>query len=57
MARDGVQVYFECPGPATRKSQPSIVDPRVREMARKKILKVVKCRYLCTTGINFEVNN
>jgi hypothetical protein len=54
MARDDVQVYFEHPSPTTRKSQPNIVDRLVRELAREKILKVIKCRYLQTIGITVK---
>jgi hypothetical protein len=54
MARDGVQVYFERPGPAMHESQPSIVDPRVTEMAREKIVKVIKRRYLRMAGITLK---
>ena len=46
MARDGVKVFFEKPGPTTHESQPRISDPKIREMAREKILKVVKRGYL-----------
>ena len=51
MARDGVEVFFEQPGPTTHDAQPSINDPRMREMAKEKIFKVVKRRYLLTLGI------
>jgi hypothetical protein len=54
MARDGVQIYFERPGPTMRKSQPNIADTLVRESAREKILKVIKCRYLGTIGITLK---
>ena len=50
MARDGVEVFFEKPGPTTHDTQPSINDPRMREMAKEKIFKVVKRRYLLTLG-------
>jgi hypothetical protein len=46
MAQDGVKVFFEKPGPTTHESQPRISDPKIREMAREKILKVVKRGYL-----------
>jgi len=42
MAWDGVEVFFEKPGPTTHDAQPSINDPRMREMAKEKIFKVVK---------------
>jgi len=50
MARDGVEVFFEKPGPTTHDAQPSINDPRMREMAKEKTFKVVKRRYLLTLG-------
>jgi hypothetical protein len=50
IARDGVEVFFEKPGPTTRDKQPKINDPRIREMAKEKILKVVKRGYLRTLG-------
>jgi len=52
MARDGVEVYFERPGPTTRDAQPVVSDPKLREMAKSKILKVVKRRYLKMVGIS-----
>jgi hypothetical protein len=54
MARDGVQVYFERPGPTTREAQPIIADTLVRKLAREKILKVIKRRYLQTIGITVK---
>ena len=54
IARNGVKVYFERPGPTTRESQPSISDPKIREMARDKILKVVRRRYLVPLGIKVK---
>ena len=54
MARDGVEVYFEQPGPTTREAQPVVSDPKLREMAKAKILKVVKRRYLKTDGIKIK---
>jgi hypothetical protein len=46
MARDGVKVFFERPGPLVRNPQPNVADPKVWEMVKDKILKVVKRRYL-----------
>ena len=51
MARDGVEVYFERPGPTTRDAQPVVSDPKLKEMAKSKISKVVKRRYLRTVGL------
>jgi hypothetical protein len=42
MAQDGVRVFFERPSPTTREAQPNISDPKVREMAKEKIIKVVR---------------
>ncbi len=49
MVQDGVRVFFKCPGPTTREAQPNISDPKVREMAKEKIIKVVRQWYLQTT--------
>ena len=49
MARDGVPVYFEKPGPSTKGKQPIISDPILREKTREKIGKVISRRYLVTT--------
>ena len=54
MARDGVEVFFEKPGPTTRETQPRISDPKIREMAKEKILKVVKRGYLRTLGTKIK---
>jgi hypothetical protein len=50
MARNGVRVFFEHPGPTTQEAQPDISDPKLQEMAKEKILKVVKRWYLQTAG-------
>jgi hypothetical protein len=50
MARDGVRVFFEHPGPTTWEAQPDISDPKLQEMAKEKVLKVVKDWYLRTAG-------
>ena len=55
MACNGVEVYFERPGLTTQDKQSNIADPRVREMAKDKILKVVKQRYLRTTGFKVKL--
>jgi hypothetical protein len=54
MSRDGVKVFFEKPGPTTRESQPRISDPKIYEMAKEKILKVVKRGYLQTLGTKIK---
>jgi hypothetical protein len=51
MARDGVPLWFERPGPTTRERQPVIDDPILRAKAKEKIEKVVRRRYLVTTGM------
>ena len=53
MACDSVEVFFERPGLTTRKAQLSVVDPKVREMIKDKILKVVKHRYL-VSGVKIK---
>jgi hypothetical protein len=52
MVQDGVKIFFECPDLTTREAQPNISDPKVREMAKEKIIKVVRRWYLRTTGVN-----
>ncbi len=54
IARDGVPGYFEHPGPTTQDTQPEIADPKIRAMAKDKILKVLQQRYLLTTGIKVK---
>ena len=54
IARNGVKAYFERPGPTTREPQPSIADPNIWEMAREKISKVVRRRYLVSLGIKVK---
>ncbi len=50
MARDGVRVFFEHPGPTMWEAQPDISNPKLQEMAKEKILKVVKHWYLRMAG-------
>jgi hypothetical protein len=54
MARDGVPVYFEWPGPTTREAQPIVADAVMRAKAKEKIFKVVKRQYLLTSGIKVK---
>jgi hypothetical protein len=54
MARDGVPVWFEQPGPTTREAQPIIADPDLHTKAKDKIIKVVRRRYLVTAGITIK---
>jgi hypothetical protein len=51
MARDGVPVWFERPGPTTREAQSLISDPAIQANAKEKIGKVVRRRYLVTKDI------
>ena len=54
MARDGVPVWFERPGPNTREAQKTIADPDLRSKAKEKISKVLRRRYLVTAGIKIK---
>jgi hypothetical protein len=54
MARNGVKVYFECPVPTSREKQPTIVDPKMKKMAKDNIFKVVKHQCLWTMGIKVK---
>ncbi len=54
MAQDGVPVYFEWPGPTTRKAQPIVADAGMRAKVKEKIFKMVKRRYLLMTGIKVK---
>ena len=49
-----MDVFFEKPGPTTREAQPRIGDPKIQEMAKEKIFKVVKRRYLQTLGTKIK---
>jgi len=49
LARDGLPVYFERPGPSTKRAQPIIVDPGLRARTKVKIAKVLDSRYLRPT--------
>jgi hypothetical protein len=53
-ARDGVEVFFEWPKPTIREAQPLIADAKTQTMVKDKIFKVVKGRYLLTTGIKVK---
>ena len=46
LARDGVPIFFEQPGPTTKGSQAHIADPGVREQVREKVAKALQRRYL-----------
>jgi len=49
MARDGVPIHFERPGPLTKGTQPTIADPELRARTKEKIAKVLGRRYLRPT--------
>ena len=53
-ARDRIPAWFERPGPTSREAQPVIADAGIRAKVKDKISKVVKRRYLLTTGINVK---
>jgi len=53
-ARDGIPAWFERPGPTSREAQPVIADAGIRAKVKDKISKVVKRRYLLSTGINVK---
>lgn len=46
LARDGVPIFFEKPGPSFMKPQPEFSDPTVRGIVKGKIEKVIKRRYM-----------
>jgi hypothetical protein len=54
MACDNFGVYIEHPGPTMREEQPRVSNPKTQEMVKDKILKVVKWRYLRTSGIKMK---
>lgn len=56
MARDGVPIYFEKPGPSIMNPQPDFPDPAVRERVKSKVDKVIRRRYMAklTTGVNIK---
>jgi hypothetical protein len=54
MARDGVPVFFERPGPMTLEVQPPMADEKTRTIAKDKILKIIMQRYLLTMDIKVK---
>jgi hypothetical protein len=52
IARDGVPIHFEGPGPTTKEPQPRISDPARREKVKGKLRKVLSRRYILTTGLD-----
>jgi hypothetical protein len=55
-ARDGVKVFFERPGPTTRKKQPIIKDVTIHRKTKEKISKVLKQRYLLPSDLLVKSN-
>ena len=56
MARDGVPVFFEKPGPSVMQPQPEFKDTTIRDRVRPKVEKVIKRRYIVwlTTGVDLK---
>ena len=54
IARDGVPVFFERPGPTNKEPQPPLRDPEVRSGVRRKIEKVMHQRYMLKSGIELK---
>ena len=54
IARDGVPIFFEKPGPSTMRPQPKFTDSEVRDKVRPKVEKVIKRRYMVRTGIKLK---
>jgi hypothetical protein len=57
MARDGVPVMFERPGPSKKQRQPEFNDPAVKEQVRSKIMKVIKRRYMVRARTSFDIKS
>jgi hypothetical protein len=51
MARDGIPVIFESPGPTMKGKQPIFADAGIWAKTRERIGKVIKRRYLLTTDM------
>ena len=49
-----MSVFFEMPGPSTREAQPPIPDQEIQKQVRAKIEKVLKRRYLLSTGLHVK---
>ena len=56
MARDGVKIFFEKPGPQIMQPQPEFADPEVRARVKPKVEKVIRRRYMTrvTTGLKLK---
>ena len=56
MARDGVKIFFEKPGPQVMQPQPEFADPEVRARVKPKVEKVIRRRYMTrvTTGLKLK---
>jgi hypothetical protein len=57
MARDGVPVMFEKPGPAKPQQQPQFDDPDVKAQVRSKILEVINRRYMVRVRTKFDIKS
>ena len=49
LARDGVPIHFDRPGPSTKGAQQKIANPGLKASTKEKIVKVLDRRYLCPT--------
>ena len=54
IARDGVPVFFERPGPTNKDPQPPLRDPKVRSGVRRKLEKVLHRRYMLKSGLDIK---
>jgi hypothetical protein len=57
MARDGVPVMFEKPGPMKPQRQPQFEDPDVKAQICSKILKVINRRYMVRARTKFDIKS
>lgn len=54
LARDGVPIYFETPGPDTLRPQPGFSDEGLRAKVKPKVEKVIRRRYMIRSGIKLK---
>jgi hypothetical protein len=57
MARDGVPIFFETPGPSKMQRQPEFTDQTVKERVRPKIEKVINRRYLARVSSGLKLKS
>jgi hypothetical protein len=57
MARNGVPVMFERPGPTKPQRQPQFDDPDVKAQVRSKVLKVINRRYMVRARTKFDIKS